>query len=357
MADSSKRQIPRVFINVLRDFLNDLVRVFPDETNTQTRMIREEIQVWEKQQGIQDKNGETTEQTTEQTTQEETENKMIDAYELPITYMWFMFVQDNYSSHFFNILNKNDEMFEKECILLPNINFSQLWNLDITDRTKEVMWRYIQLLLFSAGGDQEHTSEDLEKIFSEINNEDFQKQMTETFKRLEETMADLSGQNGVDLSGEGMAGLDDLNDKFQGLFSGNLGEIAREIAEETTGELNIGEVNNIGDVFKTLFSNPTKIFGLFGKLQNKLKTKMKEKNITESDLMTETGDMMKQMQSLTENMPELKKMMSKMGLPTGNLNPASMAHMQNMMNQQMAQNSTRDRLRQKLQQRKQGKRK
>ena len=49
---------------------------------------------------------------------------------------------------FFDILYKNGELFldesEHSTEFLPGIVFKQLWNLDISDKTKETIWKYLQ---------------------------------------------------------------------------------------------------------------------------------------------------------------------------------------------------------------------
>ena len=46
------------------------------------------------------------------------------------------------------IVYKNDKIFtDKEIYFLPNIDFNELWNSNISDETKETIWKYLQLIL------------------------------------------------------------------------------------------------------------------------------------------------------------------------------------------------------------------
>ena len=57
---------------------------------------------------------------------------------------------DVYPQHFFDILYQKEDLLTKDPIyLLPNIDFCELWKLDISDHTRTVIWKYLQLILFS----------------------------------------------------------------------------------------------------------------------------------------------------------------------------------------------------------------
>ena len=53
-----------------------------------------------------------------------------------------------YAPQFFNILYRNDAVLFAEPIeLLPGLNFKALWETpDISDATKEAVWKYLQLV-------------------------------------------------------------------------------------------------------------------------------------------------------------------------------------------------------------------
>ena len=64
----------------------------------------------------------------------------------------FDYVKDIYPERFFDLLYQNQEIFTDESIntkFLPNIEFAELWKQDISDKTKLVIWKYLQLLLFA----------------------------------------------------------------------------------------------------------------------------------------------------------------------------------------------------------------
>ena len=70
---------------------------------------------------------------------------------------------------------------------LPNIDFKDLWKEDLGDRTRTIIWKYLQLILFSIVGSQTEGKSfgDTAKFFEAIDETEFK-------TKLEETINDLS---------------------------------------------------------------------------------------------------------------------------------------------------------------------
>ena len=59
-----------------------------------------------------------------------------------------------YPERFFEILYQNQELFVDKVKystteFLPGIHFSELWDEFITGKTREILWKYLQLVLFT----------------------------------------------------------------------------------------------------------------------------------------------------------------------------------------------------------------
>ena len=66
-----------------------------------------------------------------------------------------------YPARFFDLLYKNEEVFKGAAaaggaggaggaMFLPNVDFGEIWRTeDITENTKDIIWKYLQLILFS----------------------------------------------------------------------------------------------------------------------------------------------------------------------------------------------------------------
>ena len=64
----------------------------------------------------------------------------------------YTYCEKVYPERFFDILYQNEEIFEKKDInvaFLPNIDFGPLWKENITDNTRQSIWKYLQLVLFT----------------------------------------------------------------------------------------------------------------------------------------------------------------------------------------------------------------
>ena len=114
---------------------------------------------------------------------------------------------NRFPERFFDILYKNNEIFKEESEIntefLPGIVFKQLWNLDISDITKETIWKYLQLILFSVIGTVQSSSElgDTAKLFEAINEEELKKKLAETLEGMQNLFdASDSPVNGLDAS-------------------------------------------------------------------------------------------------------------------------------------------------------------
>ena len=274
-----------------------------------------------------------------------------------------------YPERFFDILYKNVEMFENKEIntkFLPNIDFKILWKEDISEKTREVIWKYLQLILFSvsSGLDSGESFGDTAKLFEAIDEGDLKEKLEQTMKEMNNMFQDASNNMFQGLSGEtfDMSGInmedmpnpEEMQDHINGLLGGKLGRLAHEIAEETASELNVDmdDATNVSDVFQKLFKNPGKLINMVKKVGSKLDSKLKSGEIKESELMEEASELMEKM----KNMPGMKNMdqiLGKMGLPTGGKNSkVSMGAFQSQMRANIGKAKQKERMLRKLEERK-----
>lgn len=280
----------------------------------------------------------------------------------------FNYCKTVFPERFFDILYQNAEMFEStseiNTYFLPGINFKYLWNTDISDKTKDILWKYLQLILFCIVNNMSDRDGfgDTAKLFEAINGDEFKKKLEETINNMKDMFNDInSNTNSEDLSGNGI-NLNDLPDAQQfhehinGMMDGKLGKLAREIAEETANELNIDPENmdDAEDYFKTLFKNPTKLMGLVKNVGDKLDHKIKSGQIKESELIEEASNIVKRMKDMP-GMENIQNMLSKMGIPNmGNLNlggrnsKVNFGELQNQLNNNLKKSKMKERLRRKM---------
>ena len=104
-------EIPDGFIKIINDFCKDIKNSFPELVENVDELLNmEEVEIFE-------------------------------------------YCKNMYANKFFDILYKNESIFnEDEINFLPNIDFKKIWVDDLSENTKEIIWKYLQLILFTVVG-------------------------------------------------------------------------------------------------------------------------------------------------------------------------------------------------------------
>ena len=269
-----------------------------------------------------------------------------------------------FPERFFDILYKNIELFsedsEHNTEFLPGIVFKQLWNLNISDNTKETIWKYLQLILFSVIGTVHNSSElgDTAKLFEVINEEELKKKLEETLEGMQnifntdntnntsENFTDAS-LNGINM--ENMPNAEQLHEHINSMMEGKLGKLALELAQETAEDLNLNmnETGDAKDVFQKLFKNPGKMMNMVKNIGNKIDAKLKSGELKESELMEEGMELLNKMKNMP-GMGDMQKMFSQMGIPgLGKGAKVNMGAMEAQLNKNMKMAKMKERLKAK----------
>jgi hypothetical protein len=304
-------------------------------------------------------------------------------------------------------LNKSNVKVNEEnpqvinTMFLPDIEFSELYYDDTSDQTKQTLWKYLQLILFniittiddiSFFGDSlellkiidgekfsskiQSTIEELSKIFSpkekadtnnennseDVNNKpDFSEMFdmsNNPFNMFNEMFNNTSETNESSANNDSSANNNDyaIPDKeelfshINKLINGKIGSLAKEIAEETTKDMDLDAENitDVNDVLKGFMKNPTKLLGLISKISNKINSKMKDGSLKESELLEEATSVFKNMKNMPgmENFNDIFKSMNlDQFMPKGGkINPSAF---QNMMEQNVKMSKMKERMRKK----------
>jgi hypothetical protein len=260
-----------------------------------------------------------------------------------------------FPERFFDILYKNADIFNQDSTLdtefLPGVVFKYLWSLDISEKTRETIWKYLQLILFSVIGTIHNSSElgETAKLFEAIDEEELKKKLEETLEGMQ-NIFDNNFNNSTEntnTSNANVPNAEDLHNHITSLMNGKLGKLAMELAEETAKDLNIDMENttNAKDIFQKLFKNPTKMMNMIKTIGSRLDEKMKSGEIKESELMEEGMELLKNMKNMP-GMDNMQQMFSQMGLGKGA--KLNMAAMEAQMNRNIKQSKLKERLREKV---------
>jgi hypothetical protein len=279
----------------------------------------------------------------------------------------YEFCLRKYHARSVDFFNKNEAIFAEEAEVdtefLPHIHFKNLWQYeDLTEATKDAIWSYLQLITISLGVTAEETkesptSEEMDEIvqqalehMSQIWNRPTSEETIDpsvpsdsnTFggggggasvgEEGQETPTGGSGQFGLGSGGSGHLdpsiggsplvspirkadsdGTPSKTPDFDGLFTGKLASIAKELAEETAGSLSFSEDATLEEATKQLFSNPANLSSVMKSVSEKLDSRMKSGDLNQEELMSEAMAMMGKMSSipglgnLFNNLPNMAK--------------------------------------------------
>jgi hypothetical protein len=331
--------VPEEFIKVVRDFVGDLKTTFPEYVPF--------IDKWWK-----------SKEHFNYIEEEEDRVKAYEKSEKKSVKVLFDFCKKKLPPRFFDILYQNEEMFKEDSELdtefFPKIHFKNLWQCDISDKTRETIWKYLQLLLFSIVGtlDNKEAFGDTAKLFEAINEDEFKSKLQETLGQMQ-GLFDLSGNFGENL-GEGLNANDlpnaeQINDHITGMLDGKIGQLAKEIAEETAANLNMDfdGATDMKDVFNKLIKNPTKLMGLVKTVGDKLDSKLKSGEFKESEMIQEATELMNKMKNMP-GMGNIQSMLNKMGMGgLGGGGKVNTSAMESQLNQRMKMAKTKERIRAK----------
>ena len=255
-----------------------------------------------------------------------------------------------------HVSSKSADLYKEPVFILKNLDFKILFESeDLSIESREKMWEYIQTL-FVLG----------ESI---INDSERVKKLVKNFKRLRNTADSVTATEQTTETAEAEAEAPDEEDEHilnmlknlserktdkpldENMFeNGMIGKLAQELSEELDIEkmgLNISEEGNVDSVFSNLLSgdNPMKFMNLIQTVGKKIQTKMESNGLDQEALVNEATSMMSNLQgnnSLFDNLMKQAGNLSGMG------NPAAAAEAANKASQASSGNATRDRLRRKL---------
>ena len=253
------------------------------------------------------------------------------------------------------ISTKSPDLYKEPVFILKNLDFKILFESEeLSNDNREKMWEYIQTL-FVLG----------ESI---INDSERVKKLVKNFKRLRTSDggaaegAAESTEEAPDEEDEHILNmLKNLSERKpdkpldENMFeNGMIGKLAQELSEELDIEkmgLNISEDSNVDSIFSNLLSgnNPMKFMNLIQTVGQKIQTKMDENGLDQEALVNEATSMMSNLQGSNNLFDNLMKQASNLG---GMPNPGQGQGQGKGQRQESTGNATRDRLRRKLEERK-----
>lgn len=242
ISEDSIENVPGDFFKIVKDFANDICRVFPEYSPIVLKYI---LSV-------------------------DSEESRLKLY----NFVGKVIIQNKEF-----ILPKNEELFIDDGVLntefLPRIVFSHIWGGDISETTKTIIWKYLTLLFVTISKQQtknngEESIEgelDLDEILSGILSEEPETQLLPETQDSEETSQSKQA------FAKTLEGMPDLPDAIKGMMGGSLGKLAMELAHETASQQN---------------GSAPDLFSMMGKIGSKIEGKLKSGELSESSLLEES---------------------------------------------------------------------
>ena len=197
------------------------------------------------------------------------------------------------------IVDKNLEFFDLEVEFLEEIRFNRLWEKNISNKTRESIWKYLQT--FQLISINLKSSEALNAV---LEGNKIDKSTMKDLKKMQKLSEDVQSKA---TTGEGENELDQM---LGGLMDSGIGEIAKEVAKGLDVESMFGNVDENSNPMELMaqLMNPDKMGAIFNNINSVMEKKMASGELTQEGLKREAEGMMGKM---GEN-PMFKNMMQGM---------------------------------------------
>ena len=310
--------IPANFSTILCDMLTDLSTTFPEHKHQ-----------WAKWQGMVEGDAE---------------------YET-----LYMYCLKMYPEHFFDILYQNDtKLFDtsRPIYFLPQVDFAALYHCEgVGEQTRKAIWNYLQLILFclvTSIQDKSVFGDQTASMFENFDEKDLMEKLGETMANMtsffseagsegkdtdahanEEDKDDASDDDDTEkgkdprerVKGMSIPNMEEMYEHLRGLFDGKIGKLAKELAEEISGDMSslmgddFKDIKSTKDVLNHLMKDPAKIQGMVKTVGEKLNQKIQSGDISQEELMKEATEILGKMKGAAGgfDMDAIKEMIQRMG--------------------------------------------
>ena len=263
-----------------------------------------------------------------------------------------------------DIANKDEIIFSEENTILDNINFNQIWNSDLSDENRSVIWNYLHTLFIFA---YEHIKNvDIKNILKTLkgvsSDDDDLDNDTKTLINIINSLTNKFNYDNIEEVNENDEN-ENMSYELPQIFNGTIGNLAKEIAQEI--DTNAINLDDPASLLKDLMSgnfdennDQTGIVNLVKNITSKIQNKLSDGDIQESDLVSDAESLMKNFSNPNssmgglEGMGDLGNMFSSLMSNMGNMTGMQKGAMKTNMERTMSSNETKKRLKQKLEEKK-----
>lgn len=237
------------------------------------------------------------------------------------------------------IANEDISLFEQEdTYFLRDIEFSRIWNNNISDKTKQAIWKFLQTL-YLIGKPFMNNKTDIHQLITDYNNiisNDTEKdpKKLKSIKKELDTISKIVKNINQEKEHQKQQRKEQFKQGGNGqlpefLENSKIGQLAQELSSELDldelgfGNLDEGNADPQNIFNNVLGKNPQKLMGLIQNVGTKIQSKLSEGDINENDLVGEAQNMMSSLggngvfQEMFNN-PNMKNIFQNMGNMFGN---------------------------------------
>ena len=235
------------------------------------------------------------------------------------------------------ITDKNSEFFDLEINLLEDISFQKLWSKNISGKTRESIWKYLQT--FQIINVHLKSNEELKEALTKINSNEtteleIDKKTAKDLKKLKKLSKDVKEKTSEESN---------LDSMLSGLMDSEIGGIAKEVAQNMNIEEMFGNINENSNPLEIMsqLMNPEKIGSIFNDINKVVDKKVNSGELSEDSLKKEAEGMCGK---LSDN--------SLFGNMMKQMNPQESSDSQEKNQSSESQENNKEKLRQKIQEKK-----
>ena len=187
------------------------------------------------------------------------------------------------------ITNKDESMFNDDPLLLTDISFKNIWTTNISYKTKETIWKYLQTFCLLSLNRQ--SNKDLENALSELsenkNVELKDKKVASDVKKIKKMTENIKEPIAVDISEESEPE-PETNPLEAIMGNSDIGKLAEEVSKELDIESMFGSIqsDNPMEIFQNLMSGGA-MNKIMGTIHNVVNDKVEKGELNRDEMLNE----------------------------------------------------------------------
>ena len=201
------------------------------------------------------------------------------------------------------ITNKDEAIFTEDSLILTNISFKELWTTNISYKTKETIWKYLQTFCLLALNHQ--SNKDLQDALNNLSEnkviEITDKKVASDVKKIKKMTENIQEPIAEEINSKEYKPPGNQSDPFLGMEqmmnASEIGKIAKEVSESLDIESMLGsDSDNPMEMFQKLMSGDA-MGKIMGSIHNIVNEKVERGDINKDDMVNEAQGMYQNMGS------------------------------------------------------------